>query len=36
MSRRVKWTNAIGLALTLVVPVLPALVLWLWSGVVGG
>ena len=36
MSRRAKIALGVLLFFTLVVPVLPALVLWVWSGIVGG
>jgi hypothetical protein len=36
VTRRTKITLGVLVFFTLVVPVLPALVLWVWSGIVGG
>jgi hypothetical protein len=36
MSRRLRWTLVAVFTFVFVIPIVPALILWLWSGIVGG
>jgi hypothetical protein len=36
MSRRLRWTLVAVFIFVFIIPIVPALIRWLWSGIVGG